>query len=35
MVDFREACLAEAADIIISQATIYAELGEIIPGVKP
>lgn len=35
VVDSRQACLAEAADIIIPQAKIDAELGEIINGVKP
>ena len=35
VVDFREACLAEAGDIIIPQVNIDAELGEIINGVKP
>jgi ornithine cyclodeaminase len=33
--DSREACLAEAGDIIIPKATIDAELGEIINGLKP
>jgi len=35
VVDSREACLSEAGDIIISNATIDAELGEIINGTKP
>lgn len=42
IVDSREACLAEAGDLIIpirqgliSEAHIYAEIGEIINGVKP
>ena len=35
VVDSRQACLAEAGDIIIPQAKIDAELGEIINGVKP
>ena len=35
VVDSREACLAEAGDIIIPKATIEAELGEIINGTKP
>ena len=35
VVDSREACLAEAGDIIIPQATIDAELGEIVNGTKP
>ncbi len=35
VVDSREACLAEAGDIIIPKATIDAELGEIINGLKP
>ena len=34
VVDSREACLAEAGDIIITGAEIDAELGEIINGVK-
>jgi ornithine cyclodeaminase/alanine dehydrogenase-like protein (mu-crystallin family) len=35
VVDSREACLAEAGDIIIPKAEIYAEMGEIINGLKP
>jgi len=35
VVDSREACLSEAGDIIIPKATIDAELGEIINGLKP
>jgi len=35
VVDSREACLSEAGDIIIPGATIDAELGEIINGLKP
>jgi ornithine cyclodeaminase/alanine dehydrogenase-like protein (mu-crystallin family) len=35
VVDSREACLSEAGDIIIPKATIEAELGEIINGIKP
>lgn len=35
VVDSREACLAEAGDIIIPKVTIDAELGEIINGLKP
>lgn len=35
VVDSREACLAEAGDIIIPKAEIHAELGEIINGDKP
>jgi ornithine cyclodeaminase len=35
VVDSREACLAEAGDLIIPKATVDAELGEIINGVKP
>jgi ornithine cyclodeaminase len=35
VVDSREACLAEAGDIVMSGATIDAELGEIVAGVKP
>ena len=35
VVDSREACLAEAGDIIIPQAKIEAELGEIVNGLKP
>ena len=34
VVDSREACLSEAGDIIIPKATIDAELGEIINGLK-
>ncbi len=35
VVDSREACLAEAGDLIIPKATVDAELGEIINGIKP
>jgi ornithine cyclodeaminase len=35
VVDSKEACLSEAGDIIIPNATIDAELGEIINGTKP
>jgi ornithine cyclodeaminase/alanine dehydrogenase-like protein (mu-crystallin family) len=35
VVDSRVACLAEAGDIIIPKATIEAELGEIVNGLKP
>ncbi len=35
VVDSRAACLAEAGDIIIPNAPIHAELGEIINGQKP
>ena len=35
VVDSREACLAEAGDLIIPQAQIDAELGEIVNGLKP
>ncbi len=35
VVDSRETCLAEAGDIIIPQAKIEAELGEIVNGLKP
>ena len=35
VVDSREACLAEAGDLIIPNATIDAELGEIVNGLKP
>jgi ornithine cyclodeaminase len=35
VVDSREACLAEAGDLIIPTATIDAELGEIVNGRKP
>ncbi len=35
VVDSREACLAEAGDIIIPNAPIHAELGEIVNGQKP
>ncbi|NES80823.1 MAG: ornithine cyclodeaminase family protein [Moorea sp. SIO2B7] len=34
IVDSREACLAEAGDIIIPQVTIDVEIGEIINGIK-
>lgn len=33
--DSREACLAEAGDIIIPNASIHAEIGEIVNGNKP
>jgi ornithine cyclodeaminase/alanine dehydrogenase-like protein (mu-crystallin family) len=35
VVDSRDACLAEAGDLIIPKATVDAELGEIINGIKP
>ena len=35
VVDSRQACLAEAGDLIIPKATVDAELGEIINGIKP
>ncbi len=35
VVDSREACLAEAGDIIIPNAPIHAELGQIVNGQKP
>ncbi len=35
VVDSREMCLVEAGDLIIPQAEIDAELGEIVNGVKP
>ena len=35
IVDHRESCLAEAGDLIIPNATIDSEIGEIINGVKP
>ncbi|MCP4022971.1 MAG: ornithine cyclodeaminase family protein [Desulfobacteraceae bacterium] len=35
VVDSREACLAEAGDIIIPEVAIDAELGEIVNGLKP
>jgi len=35
VVDSRDACLAEAGDIIIPKAEIDAELGEIVNGLKP
>jgi ornithine cyclodeaminase len=35
VVDSREACLAEAGDIIIPNAAIHAEIGEILNGEKP
>jgi len=35
VVDSREACLAEAGEIIIPKARIHAELGEIVNGSKP
>ncbi len=35
VVDSREACLAEAGDLIISNAEIDAEIGEIVNGGKP
>ena len=35
VVDFRQACLEEAGDLIVPKATIDAEIGEIINGDKP
>jgi ornithine cyclodeaminase/alanine dehydrogenase-like protein (mu-crystallin family) len=35
IVDSREAVLQESGDVILSGATIYAEIGEIFAGVKP
>jgi thiomorpholine-carboxylate dehydrogenase len=35
IVDSREAALKEAGDVILSEAQIYAELGEIFAGLKP
>jgi ornithine cyclodeaminase/alanine dehydrogenase-like protein (mu-crystallin family) len=35
VVDSREACLAEAGEIILFNARIHAELGEIVNGLKP
>ncbi len=35
IVDSREAVLRESGDVILSQATIYAEIGEIFAGAKP
>ncbi|GAC1538456.1 MAG: ornithine cyclodeaminase family protein [Herpetosiphon sp.] len=35
VVDSREAVLKESGDVILSQATIYAEVGEIFAGAKP
>jgi thiomorpholine-carboxylate dehydrogenase len=35
VVDSREAVLQEAGDVILSQAPIYAEIGEIFAGMKP
>jgi thiomorpholine-carboxylate dehydrogenase len=35
VVDSREAVLQEAGDVILSQAPIYAEIGEIFAGTKP
>jgi thiomorpholine-carboxylate dehydrogenase len=35
IVDSREAVLTESGDVILSQATIYAEAGEIFAGIKP
>jgi ornithine cyclodeaminase/alanine dehydrogenase-like protein (mu-crystallin family) len=35
VVDSREACLAEAGDIIIAGAAIDAEIGEIVNGTRP
>jgi thiomorpholine-carboxylate dehydrogenase len=35
IVDSREAVLKESGDVILSGATIYAEIGEIFAGVKP
>ncbi len=35
VVDSREAVLKESGDVILSNATIYAEIGEIFAGTKP
>ncbi len=35
VVDSREAALVEAGEILMSGATVYAELGEIVSGMKP
>jgi ornithine cyclodeaminase/alanine dehydrogenase-like protein (mu-crystallin family) len=35
VVDSREAALQESGDILLSRATIYAELGELLAGTKP
>jgi ornithine cyclodeaminase/alanine dehydrogenase-like protein (mu-crystallin family) len=35
IVDSREAVLVESGDVILSGATIYAEIGEIFAGIKP
>ncbi len=35
LVDSREAALKESGDVLLAGATIYAELGEILAGVKP
>jgi len=35
VVDSREAALKESGDVILSQAQIYAEAGEIFAGIKP
>jgi len=35
LVDSREAVLKESGDVILSNAPIYAEVGEIFAGIKP
>jgi len=35
VVDSREAAMVESGDVLLSGATIYAELGEILAGIKP
>jgi ornithine cyclodeaminase/alanine dehydrogenase-like protein (mu-crystallin family) len=35
VVDSREAVLKESGDVILSNATVYAEVGELFAGVKP
>ena len=35
VVDSREAAMVESGDVLLSGATVYAELGEILAGKKP
>jgi ornithine cyclodeaminase/alanine dehydrogenase-like protein (mu-crystallin family) len=35
VVDSRDAVLKESGDVIMSNATVYAEVGEILAGVRP
>jgi thiomorpholine-carboxylate dehydrogenase len=35
LVDSREAAMQESGDVLLSGATVYAELGEVFAGTKP